>query len=311
MQLQCNLNAPHSLATCHMQHQQTSLYVGVGPPSRHMRHVEQQQQQQQAASAAQYTRVCLFTVCTAPRWRRWSATSVRERSRGSGSGRGSESAHVPSWSYCWSWLCLLSLYLFPSLSFGAHLLAFSFTHFYTICFRSSFCWHFQKCIISVAFAVSLVVVVAVFVCLIGGRDCFLLRCCESACVCVWVSEHACVLVCESAHCTRIAVFAANILTSAAVAALPTLRWVAALNCVVNANYLLFYSRSNVVVVVAAFPKSRNEKIEKHILEDTHRRWKTCNCWRFPAMPAARRQSDRALHARGLYHTSITVDNVKW
>lgn len=193
MQLQCNLNAPHSLATCHMQHQQTSLYVGVGPPSRHMRHVEQQQQQQQAASAAQYTRVCLFTVCTAPIWRRWSATSVRERSRGSGSGRGSESAHVPSWSYCWSWLCLLSLYLFPSLSFGAHLLAFSFTYFYTICFRSSFCWHFQKCIISVAFAVSLVVVVAVFVCLIGGRDCFLLRCCESACVCVseWVSMRVC------------------------------------------------------------------------------------------------------------------------
>lgn len=73
------------------------------------------------------------------------------------------------------------------------------------------------------------------------------------------------LVCESAHCTRIAVFAANNSTTAAVAALPTLRCVAALNCVVNANYLLFYSRSN-VVVVAAFPKSRNEKIEKHILK---------------------------------------------
>lgn len=70
-----------------------------------------------------------------------------------------------------------------------------------------------------------------------------------------MSEHAFVLVCESAQCTRIAVFAANISTSAAVAALPTLRCVAALNCVVNANYLLFYSRSNViVVVVAAFPK---------------------------------------------------------
>lgn len=164
---------------------------------------------------------------------------------------GQRCAHVPSWrSSCSLSLSLCSLSVALALNIGI------FFCFYTICFRSSFCWHTQKCTIFVAFAFAAAVAVVFVVCLIGGPVWFLrLRRRLHQCACAYAYAYACVCLCKIVYvCRPVHIALESPFSPSAYAA------AAVVNCVVNANYLLFYSRS--AVSVAVFPKKKKTRKSK-------------------------------------------------